>query len=70
MKIHTVEELTKLPPNTLLTIEDEWVYQWKPMGLEPYAPGLLANVILNLDYRATSLVPQNEMTVIWLPPKG
>jgi hypothetical protein len=70
MKIHTVEELAKLPPDTLLTIGDEWVYRWKPMVREPYAPGLLANIFLNLDYRPGSLLSQNEMTVVWRPPKG
>jgi len=70
MRIHTVEELTKLPPDTLLTNGDKWVYRWTPMVLEPYAPGLLANIFLDLDYRAGSLLSQNEMTVIWLPPKG
>ena len=67
MRIHTVEELTKLPPDTLLTNGDKWVYRWKPMALEPYAPGLLGNIFLDLDYRADSLLSQHEMNVIWLP---
>ena len=60
MKVHTVEELAKLPPNRLLTGVDESAYRCKPMAGEPYARCVLANIVLDLDYRKAACYPRTK----------